>query len=185
MPGEVRRIPVGSGWSNKCVRRSAERRAAGGVFPVSGPELVLLVILVLGLAGRSGVLVGAAALLLLLHALRLTRLVGVIEGRALELGLVFLMVSVLSPFARGEVGARQLVQTIVSVPGALAVLAAVLATRLNLGGLELLEREPSLMVGIVVGSILGVVFAKGIPVGPLMAAGLAWVFICLWQRLFG
>lgn len=152
---------------------------------MGGPELLLLVILILGLAGKSGVLVAAASVLLLLHSLHLNRLVGAIETRALELGLIFLMVSVLAPFARGEIHARELVRTLLSAPGILTVLAAVLATRLNLGGLEILKREPSLMLGIVVGSIAGVILARGIPVGPLMAAGLAWVFINLWRRIFG
>ena len=152
---------------------------------MNGPELVLLAILISGLAGKSGVLVAAAAILLLLHSLHLARMVGVIETRALEIGLVFLMVSVLAPFARGEVSARDLVHTLFSIPGVLTVIAAVMATRLNFGGLQLLQNDPSLMLGIVVGSIAGVILAHGIPVGPLMAAGLAWVFIALWQRFFG
>ena len=150
-----------------------------------GPEWMLLVLLILGLAGRSGVLVAAAALLLFLHALHLHPLTSILETRALELGLIFLMVSVLTPFVRGEVYARDLLRTLVSVPGLLTVLAAVLATRLNLGGLEILQRDPSLMLGIVVGSVAGVILARGLPVGPLMAAGLAWVFISLWRRLCG
>ena len=36
----------------------------------------------------------------------------------------------------------------------------------------MLRFDPQLIVGMVVGSILGIVFLRGIPVGPLMAAGI-------------
>ena len=36
----------------------------------------------------------------------------------------------------------------------------------------MLKFDPQLIVGLVLGSILGIVFFRGIPVGPLMAAGI-------------
>jgi uncharacterized membrane protein (DUF441 family) len=52
-------------------------------------------------------------------------------------------------------------------------------------GLALLEARPEVMVGLVLGTIVGVAVLGGIPVGPLAAAGLAAVLLDLWQRVRG
>ena len=38
--------------------------------------------------------------------------------------------------------------------------------------LEFLTSQPQVMVGLMVGTILGVAFFRGVPVGPLIAAGM-------------
>lgn len=96
-----------------------------------------------------------------------------LERRGLELGLVLLMISVLVPFAAGRVSPRDLLEASVTIPGIVTILSGAIATHLNGQGLELLQGAPSLMIGLVVGSIIGVVLFGGIPVGPLMAGGIA------------
>ncbi|MCR4429892.1 MAG: DUF441 domain-containing protein [Tepidanaerobacteraceae bacterium] len=44
-------------------------------------------------------------------------------------------------------------------------------------GLGLITSEPSIVVGIVLGSVLGVAFLKGVHVGPMTAAGIVAVFL--------
>ncbi|MDD4666158.1 MAG: DUF441 family protein, partial [Clostridia bacterium] len=58
-----------------------------------------------------------------------------------------------------------------------ALLGGVLATYLNDDGLNLLKNQPELLFALILGSIIGIVFFDGIPVGPLMAAGLAAFFL--------
>ena len=58
-----------------------------------------------------------------------------------------------------------------------------LATYMNGDGLRMLQYQPEIMVGLVIGSILGIVLFKGIPVGPLMAAGLTAVFLKIFRLL--
>jgi uncharacterized membrane protein (DUF441 family) len=56
-------------------------------------------------------------------------------------------------------------------------LGGALATYLNGGGLKLLQIDPEIIFGVVIGSIIGITFFGGIPVGPLMAAGLTALFL--------
>ena len=98
----------------------------------------------------------------------------------MEIGLVFLVISVLVPFAAGRVPGGEIVRSFFSVPGVIAVVSGLLATQMNSRGLDLLQRMPSLMVGLVIGSILGVVIFGGIPVGPLMAGGIAALLWGIW-----
>ncbi|GAB6931908.1 DUF441 domain-containing protein [Calditerricola satsumensis] len=139
-------------------------------------EMMLLLLILIGLFGRSPVIATAASFLLILKLTALDRFLPTVERRGLELGLLFLMMSVLVPFASGKITWSDLGRFFTSPPGLLAILGGALATYLNGKGLELLRFEPELIVGLVAGSIIGIVFFKGIPVGPLMAAGLTVLF---------
>ncbi|PKM42073.1 MAG: DUF441 domain-containing protein [Firmicutes bacterium HGW-Firmicutes-8] len=140
-------------------------------------EAVLVALILIGILGKSNILATAACILLVIKLTNLFVLFPILERRGLELGLLFLMVSVLVPFATGQVPPKELLNSFASVPGILAILGGTLATYMNGQGLNMLKVEPELMVGLVIGGIIGIVFLKGIPVGPLMAAGLTALFL--------
>ncbi|NLO88763.1 MAG: DUF441 domain-containing protein [Clostridia bacterium] len=136
-------------------------------------SLLMFTILILGVIGRSDIISAAAGVLLVLHLVGLNAIFPYIEDKGLELGLFFLVLYVLVPFAAGRVSFSEIAKSFVSVQGLVAVISGALATHLNNKGLEMLQLEPSLIIGLVMGSIIGVVFFNGIPVGPLMAGGIA------------
>ncbi|HHW05931.1 MAG TPA: DUF441 domain-containing protein [Clostridia bacterium] len=142
---------------------------------------LLLCILLLGMLGRSNIVAMAAAILLVVKFARLEHYLPLLERRGLEMGLLFLMLSVLVPFASGRVAPQDIVRSFLSWPGLVALVSGALATHMNGKGLHLLQLEPSLMVGLVVGSIMGIVFLGGVPVGPLMAGGIAALILSLCQ----
>jgi len=142
-----------------------------------GGETVLLILIVIGIIGKAPLIATSACLLLVLKLTNLTHYFPLIERRGLELGLLFLMLSVLVPFASGQITGKIIKDSIISLPGLLALIGGCLATYMNGDGLRMLKLQPELLVGLVLGSIVGIVFFKGIPVGPLMAAGLTAVFL--------
>ncbi|HBT46481.1 MAG TPA: DUF441 domain-containing protein [Peptococcaceae bacterium] len=146
---------------------------------MNSSTLLLLLIMVLGIIGRSNIIAAAAAVLLLLQFTNLQRYFPLLERRALEVGLICLVVSVLIPFSSGRVSAAEILKSFVSSNGIIALLSGVIATQMNYQGLELLQRYPQMMVGMVLGSIIGVAFFGGIPVGPLMAGGIAALLVHL------
>ncbi|KIL41119.1 membrane protein [Gordoniibacillus kamchatkensis] len=134
---------------------------------------VLLVILILiGLLGRSHIITTAACVLLIVKLISLDRYLPSIERRGLELGLLFLTMGVLVPFASERINAKDVLSVFTTWPGIIALIGGAAATYMNGKGLELLKIDPQLIVGLVIGSIFGIVFMRGIPVGPLMAAGI-------------
>lgn len=139
--------------------------------------IFITVIFILGLLARSNSLTLAAGLLLLIKVLGIRSLFPLLEERGVELGLLFLMIAVLVPLALERVGGREILLTFSSLPGILAIAGGIIATRLNGMGLNLLESRPQVILGLVIGSIIGIVFFKGIPVGPLMAGGVAAFFL--------
>lgn len=146
-------------------------------------EAFLLVLILVGILGKSNILATAACILLVVKLTRLYTLFPILERRGLELGLLFLMISVLVPFATGKVHPKEILGSFVSVPGILAIIGGTLATYMNGQGLNMLKIEPEMMVGLVVGGIIGIIFLRGIPVGPLMAAGLTALFLKIYEAL--
>ncbi len=144
-------------------------------------EIILVVLIVIGIIGRSPIISTAASLLLILKLSALDHYFPMIERRGLELGLLFLMLSVLVPFATEKVSWHDISSLFTSWYGVLALAGGALATYMNGKGLDLLKLEPELIIGLVVGSIFGIVFLKGVPVGPLMAAGITVFFLKIFE----
>lgn len=140
-------------------------------------ESVLVILILIGIIGKSNIIATAACVLLVLKLTNLQAFFPLLEKRGLEIGLLFLLLSVLVPFAQGDIPFRDVIKNLTTLPGVLAILGGALATTMNSEGLDMLKLYPELMIGLVLGSIFGIVFLDGMPVGPLMAAGLTAVFL--------
>lgn len=136
-------------------------------------RLILLLLMILGVLARNALIVASAGVLLIMHFMRLGIVFTLLQRRGIEVGLIFLLIAVLIPFASGEVGWRDIRMSFVSWHGLAGIIGGVVAAVLSAHGISLLQGQPEVSVGLLVGTILGVVLFKGIPVGPLAAAGFA------------
>lgn len=146
---------------------------------MSSERVILLTLMALGVGARNSLIVTSAGIVLILHALRLDRLFPIVEKRGLEAGLIFLLMAVLVPFATGEVGWAEIRSSFTSWNGIAAIMGGIIAAVLSGYGVTLLQVKPEVIVGMVVGTILGVVLFKGIPVGPLAAAGFTAILLAI------
>jgi len=135
-------------------------------------NLVLLVIFSLGLVFNNNLVAASAGSLLIVKLIKMNSILLILERRATEIGLLFLLVAVLVPFALGRVGVKDIWNTFSSLSGILAIVGGIAATYLCGQGFALLQINPPVVVGLVVGTIIGVSLLRGIPVGPLAAAGI-------------
>lgn len=142
-------------------------------------RVILLILMILGVAARNSLIVAAAGVVLIMQVLRLHHYFPVLERRGLEAGLIFLLMAVLVPFATGEVGWREIRESFTSWSGLAAVAGGLIAAVLSGYGVALLQVRPEVIVGMVVGTIIGVILFKGIPVGPLAAAGFTAILLAL------
>lgn len=151
---------------------------------MSGGSLLLLLLVVAGLVARSYLISVAALILLALRWTRLPQCIDLVEKKGLEAGLLFLLLAIMAPFAADRVGLREIAAHLTSLPGLMAILGGALATHLNGEGLSLMQTTPELIFGLLIGSLLGILLLGGIPVGPLMAAGLTALLLelCRWHR---
>lgn len=145
---------------------------------------MLVALIIIGLIGRSHIITTAACVLLIIKLISLERYLPTIERRGLELGLLFLTMGVLVPFASERITIKDVTSMFTTWPGILALVGGAIATYMNGKGLELLKIDPQLIVGLVIGSIFGIIFLKGIPVGPLMAAGITAFLFKLFTFVF-
>jgi uncharacterized membrane protein (DUF441 family) len=83
------------------------------------------------------------------------------------------------PLSKEQSSGKMLFQVLLTPAGLAAVVGGIAAAYLSGQGLGLLHFKPEILLGLVLGTVLGVSFFKGMPVGPLAAAGLAAVLLKL------
>lgn len=144
--------------------------------------LPLAIILGLGLVFGNDLIAASAGIVLVLRAAGLDAMLDVLQRRALQWGLIFLMISVLAPFSRDRTTVSEVLRVVASPVGLTAVAGGAIASMVSRPGVPLMQQQPEIIIGLMVGTILGVLFLKGIPVGPLAASGVAAILL---KFLFG
>ena len=137
-------------------------------------EFVLLLTLgALGLASGNDAVGLAAFLTLALRELGPPDSLEVTARHSTQLGILFLVLGLLLPAVAAVAGAPELFSRVVlSRTGLVSVLVGLISSRLAADGVALMQSRPEVLLGLVVGSLAGVWLLGGIPVGPLVAAGL-------------
>ncbi|RXT04779.1 DUF441 domain-containing protein [Ammoniphilus sp. CFH 90114] len=142
------------------------------------PYLLLLVLLVIGLIGKNQSIVIASSVLIAMKLFHLDKWIfPPLQKNGINWGVTILMIAVLVPIATGAIGFQELWQSVTSPAGVIALVAGIVAAVIPIPGISLLKDNPTITTAIVAGTILSVSLFKGIPVGPLIAAGLAAFFI--------
>ncbi len=145
----------------------------GQINPVS---LFLVVLIALGVLGNNATITIAAAVLLLIQQTFLAKYLPLVDKYALPWGIILLTIGVLSPLVSGKTKLPPLSE-IFSLKMLLAMATGVLVAYLGGRGVPLMSVQPMLVTGLLIGTIIGVAFLGGVPVGPLIAAGLLSFFI--------
>lgn len=136
------------------------------------PYLLLLLIGALGMIGHNMAVVYAAAILLVIRITPLARFFPFIETQGVNIGIIILTVGVIAPLANGDMTLRTLVRTLADWKSVAAIVIGIFVSWLGGRGVSFLSLQPGIVGGLLVGTIIGVAFFKGVPVGPLIAAGL-------------
>ena len=140
-------------------------------------RLLFLGLMAGGLAWGNDTVALAAALALLLREAAPPPLVQLALRHSVDLGILFLVLGLLLPVATGSIPVGQLFGRLLSSRlGWVSLLIGVASTRLASDGYRLMKDRPEALLGLVAGSLAGVALLRGIPAGPLVAAGLvAWL----------
>lgn len=139
--------------------------------------LVLVILLVCGILSHNNTIIVAAAVLIVLKALPITApFLNYIEKYGLNFGILILTIGVLAPIATGKIAGQTVLKSFMSVPSILAVVVGVFVAYLGGRGVKLMSAEPNVVAGLLVGTVIGVAVLRGVPVGPLIAAGILSLF---------
>ncbi|BCJ86820.1 DUF441 domain-containing protein [Effusibacillus dendaii] len=143
--------------------------------------IILAVILLLGVLSKNTAIWIAAGFLILIRLLPASLIpsntvLHWTDEYAIKIGVAILTIGVLVPIALGKISGTQILNSIKTGPGILAVIVGIAVAYLGGRGTDLLVSQPIVIIGLLVGTIVGVVFFGGIPVGPLIAAGVVALF---------
>lgn len=141
----------------------------GQINPIA---LFLVVLIGLGVVGNNATITIAAAVLLLIQQTFLSKYLPLVDKYALQWGIILLTIGVLSPLVSGKTKLPQQWGDYVNLNMILAMAVGVLVAWIAGRGIPLMGGQPVLVTGLLIGTILGVAFLGGVPVGPLIAAGL-------------
>lgn len=150
----------------------------GCFFVVIQPYIFLSLLLVIGLIAKNQSLVFAVLFLLIL---KVTPLSGIVfpymKSKGINLGITVITIAVLVPIATGELGFKQLVDAMKSYTAWIAIGSGMLVSIFARDGVKLLESDPYLTVALVMGTIFSIAVFKGLAVGPLIGAGIAYTIM--------
>lgn len=148
--------------------------------------IFLVVILLVAFLGKNQSLLIAAAVVIVLKFLPFSdKLFSVINAKGINWGVTVISVAILIPIATGQVGFKDLINAFKSPVGFIAVACGVLVAVWSSKGVGLLASSPEITVALVFGTIMGVVFLKGIAAGPVIASGITYTILTVFNLLPG
>ena len=95
----------------------------------------------------------------------------------LNVGIIILTIGVLTPIASGKIAADAILKSFMSWKSLVAIVIGLLVAWLGGRGVKLMTHQPDVVAGLLIGTVAGVAVLRGVPVGPLIAAGILSLFI--------
>lgn len=136
------------------------------------PFLLLGIIVTLALLVKDYVLAGAACLLGVLLAVGQKTLLHLIQQYSFTIGIFFLMLFLLVPITSGKITSENVIKLITSPIGIGSILAGFTVSYIGGKGVGVLPMNPTILLGVLIGTLIAVLFTKGLPAGLIIAAGI-------------
>ncbi|WP_150267964.1 DUF441 domain-containing protein [Paenibacillus tepidiphilus] len=140
-------------------------------------SLLLLAFAALGILSSNTPITVAMTVLLLLRVLGLQQTFPWLEKYGLTLGIIILTIGVMTPLASGKISLDTVWHSFLHWKSLAAIGIGMLVAYLGGRGVTLMGSQPTVVAGLMIGTVLGVALFKGVPVGPLIAAGILSLLI--------
>lgn len=139
------------------------------------PFLFLLLLLAIGFISKNQSLMVAIAVLLVLKVIGTDdKIFSLIHSKGINWGVTIITVAVLVPIATGEIGFKDLTESLKSPYAWIALISGIIVAILGKHGVSLLSESPHITTSLVLGTVLAIALFKGVAVGPLIGAGIAY-----------
>ncbi|WP_018662528.1 DUF441 domain-containing protein [Heyndrickxia acidiproducens] len=140
------------------------------------PYIFLLMLLAIGaIAKNQSLMVSVIVLLLIKLAGFDTKVFSAIQSKGINWGVTIITIAVLVPIATGQIGYKDLYSSLKSPYAWIALASGIIVALLAKNGITLLASDPEITTALVLGTILAVSLFKGVAVGPLIGAGIAYM----------
>ncbi|EMM9639705.1 DUF441 domain-containing protein [Providencia rettgeri] len=142
------------------------------------PTLIILLVLAgLGIISHNMTVTLAMLFLLVVRITPLNNYFPWIEKYGLTIGILILTIGVMAPIASGKITANEVLSSFLNWKSILAIMIGIAVSWLGSRGVTLMSHQPSTVAGLLVGTVIGVALFRGVPVGPLIAAGILSLLI--------
>lgn len=133
---------------------------------------LLLVLIALGVISHNNAITIAACVLLIMQQTILANYLPWVVKNGISVGIIILTIGVLSPLVSGKIQLPEFSHLLTNWKLIAAIVVGIFVAWLGGKGVSLMTLQPALVTGLLIGTVIGVTFFKGVPVGPLIAAGI-------------
>ncbi|WP_422657197.1 DUF441 domain-containing protein [Paenibacillus sp. EC2-1] len=135
-------------------------------------SLILLGMAALGILSNNTTITIAMLALLLIRVTGFQQAFPWLEKYGLTIGIIILTLGVMSPLASGKMSPQLIGESFLNWKSLLAIGVGMLVAYLGGRGASMMGTNPTIVAGLLIGTVLGVALFRGVPVGPLIAAGI-------------
>ncbi len=139
--------------------------------------IALLILLACGIFSHNTAVTIAAGVLIVFKITPLSEFFPLLQQHGLNVGIVILTIGVLTPIASGKIPGEAILKSFLSWKSLLAIAIGLFVAWLGGRGVKLMTHQPNVVAGLLIGTVAGVALLRGVPVGPLIAAGVLSLFI--------
>ncbi|VEB98497.1 Protein of uncharacterised function (DUF441) [Cedecea lapagei] len=139
--------------------------------------LILLALAGLGFVSHNTTVAVSILVLIIVRVTPLNTFFPWIEKQGLTVGIIILTIGVMAPIASGTLPASSLIHSFTHWKSLVAIVVGIAVSWLGGRGVTLMGSQPGLVGGLLVGTVIGVALFRGVPVGPLIAAGLVSLIV--------
>ncbi|MBS8265185.1 DUF441 domain-containing protein [Mesobacillus boroniphilus] len=146
------------------------------------PMLFLFTLLAIAFLAKNQSLIIAVLVLLVMKLAGFeAKTFSLLQGKGINWGVTIITIAVLAPIASGDIGFKDLGGAFKSLYAWIALISGMAVALLAKGGVTLLAEDPHITTALVLGTILAVSLFKGVAVGPLIGAGIAFAAMKIFE----
>lgn len=143
--------------------------------------ILLVVMLLFSIIGKNNSVAAAITLLLTIKLLNLEIINQYISKNGINLGIIVLTMGALSPLALNKVSLNDFVNATKSIEGIITIAAGIIVAILASIGLDTMKIDTNGVVGVLLGTVIGVSFFRGAPIGPMIALGITTILLKIFR----
>lgn len=143
--------------------------------------IVLIVLLACGIFSHNTAITIATAVLIVFRITPLSEYFPLLQQHGLNIGIIILTIGVLTPIASGKIPGDEILKSFLHWKSLFAIAIGIFVAWLGGRGVQLMSNQPNIVAGLLIGTVAGVALLRGVPVGPLIAAGILSLIIGLGQ----
>ena len=147
--------------------------------------IIMLAILLCSIVGHNMSVAYAAGAVIILKLMGLNQLIDILGAKGIRWGIILLTAAILVPIATGKITLENIWHCFQSPVGIISLIVGAGVAIFGYLGVDYMKASPEVATALIIGTMIGVFFFKGVPVGPLIASGVVYVIMSIAQKFMG